>query len=271
MREQAQAGRHDLRWRPLLQGQLLRRLLGRTELPRRRGPDRLRGQGHACVDCGVCTSFAASCGGGGTKHCLGIPKSDGSTCSGGLCHDGGCCKGCFDGQYCQAGSTDARCGSGGVTCVDCTQTECRTAASSCSQGACGAQAKPDGSTCTGGTCYGGLCCKGCWDGTKKKCLTGTTASACGVGGGACKSCPSAPTCKQYSCQNGGCSLGNAADGAGCSGGTCYSGTCCGGCWTGTMCAGGGTDDQCGSGGGACTSCTAAGLVCSGGACVSSGG
>lgn len=53
-----------------------------------------------------------------------------------------------------------------------------------------------------GSCRAGLCCTGCFDGTS--CRLGTTASACGVGGGMCAACSDGNVCTVESCTAGVC-------------------------------------------------------------------
>lgn len=45
---------------------------------------------------------------------------NGTSCSGGLCYDGACCTGCWDGASCQAGTSTGACGGAGTACEVCT-------------------------------------------------------------------------------------------------------------------------------------------------------
>ncbi len=64
-----------------------------------------------------------------------------------------------------------------------------------------------------GTCRLGLCCTGCWDGTR--CVGGRGATACGVGGGACRSCEDGVLCSSDVCTAGVCTNPDAPRGTRC--------------------------------------------------------
>jgi len=119
----------------------------------------------------------------GGKHDLfpWISDSDPGSCS------SASCSGCCLGSICMPGTGTSACGMGGAYCGTC-------------------QA---GEICQGGTCIGGQTCdatscpSGCCD-TTGTCQNGTTESACGTGGAACKTCDSSAgeVCTQGSCGSG---------------------------------------------------------------------
>jgi hypothetical protein len=63
----------------------------------------------------------------------------------------------------------------------------------------GVPCEGEGAACEGGAgvCHALACCLGCWDGTR--CELGTTASACGMTGGACMTCDPGDTCQAATC------------------------------------------------------------------------
>ena len=151
--------------------------------------------GGPCKDCtspydckvGSCTSSGV---------CKLTAKSNGTTCSGGKCRNGACCKGCWDGSKCQTGKDLTKCGGAGVSCTKCASTNpCKTV--SCATGICATGNKANGASCTGGNCQGGICCTGCV--SAGVCKTGNTASFCGLGGLICDSCGSGDWCKGGIC------------------------------------------------------------------------
>jgi hypothetical protein len=120
------------------------------------------------------------------------------------------------------------------------------------------------------TCYKGACscvtgpssmCKGCCQ--NDKCQTGTSTSACGLGGVACVTCATYP-CRNTSCDStsGKCTYSNRPNGISCvaSGkqGKCFNGNCCTGCWSPTKaaCYSGTSNTYCGNFGNNCATCTA---------------
>jgi len=134
--------------------------------------------------CGMCMNACATCNTCTAGMCT--PASDLSSCTGGRCVGTSCCSGCtanVGGIWaCYGGMVDAACGRAGATCTACGR------CSTCVGGVCTPVA--DGTACSGtgsaGTCYGGSCCTTCWNGSS--CQPGTTAAACGTGGGACTAC-----------------------------------------------------------------------------------
>ena len=98
-------------------------------------------------------------------------------------------------------------------------------------------------TCGPSNCTG--CCIG------NLCQGGGSVSACGAGGGVCRSCAAGQSC---------------VDGA-CVGGATCNATNCAGCCVGNVCVNPSTDAACGSYGSTCLDCAAVGQVCSGGACT----
>ncbi len=87
------------------------------------------------------------------------------------------------------------------------------------------------SLCGPNNCYG--CCQG------STCITQTTDTACGFGGGKCLPCASKQSCKGGQCVET----------------TCDSSNCKGCCDTSKTCQNGTTDAICGTGGAACGACT----------------
>ena len=126
---------------------------------------------------------------------------DGTPCPDGLCHQGSCCPGCWDGLSCQPGDELALCGTSGVLCENCDdENPCTT--DSCGESGCVHVPAVDGTDCGSGVCSMGECCEGCIaiDGS---CLPGTDLFACGVSGGLCTPCACASdTCDAGSCPPG---------------------------------------------------------------------
>lgn len=87
-----------------------------------------------------------------------------------------------------------------------------------------------GTLCGANNCYG--CCQGA------TCITQTSNTACGFGGGKCLPCSSKQTCKGGQCVET----------------TCDSSNCTGCCDTSKTCQNGTTDTVCGTGGAACAAC-----------------
>jgi len=90
-------------------------------------------------------------------------------------------------------------------------------------------------------------CKGCC--REGRCLGGSTASACGVGGAACETCSGSTECARGECHATSCGPDN-----------------CSGCCNGDVCVTGGATSACGAGGNACIVC-GGGTTCDGRACV----
>jgi hypothetical protein len=133
------------------------------------------------------------------------------------------CKGCCAGTTCVNAETDSQCGTGGLSCTDCTQQKelCNTSTGQCTN------TQP---LCTPQNCKG--CCSG------DICVTSETDKQCGLGGGACTDC----TQKSQTCNAGTCTS------------PCNANTCVGCCQTGT-CFAGFLDSRCGSAGATCADCT----------------
>ncbi len=84
---------------------------------------------NACDDGDPCTTDTCT----SAKACQSVPD-DTATCPGGACHAGVCCTGCWDGSTCQAGTTNAVCGTGGGDCATCGGADCPS--SRCTGGMC---------------------------------------------------------------------------------------------------------------------------------------
>jgi alpha-tubulin suppressor-like RCC1 family protein len=69
------------------------------------------------------------CGDACVESCEGQPED--TRCPGGACHEGACCRGCWDGASCHAGDADLVCGREGRACAACV-----TPADRCSGGRC---------------------------------------------------------------------------------------------------------------------------------------
>ena len=90
-------------------------------------------------------------GGDAPDTCLGV--ADGLPCAGGLCYDGTCCTGCWDGSECEEGTDASACGRQGEACVTCSGAcECDVAVcpggdifrrAGCSAGGCGLESLVD--------------------------------------------------------------------------------------------------------------------------------
>ncbi|HEX4512559.1 MAG TPA: hypothetical protein VH054_03455 [Polyangiaceae bacterium] len=134
------------------------------------------------------------------------------------------CKGCCNGTTCVGAESDTQCGTGGLSCTDCTQQKelCNTSTGQCTT------TPPQ---CTPQNCKNG-CCSG------DTCVTSEADTQCGVGGGACTDC----TQKTETCNAGTCTA------------ACNPQTCVGCCQTGT-CFAGFVDSRCGSAGASCVDCT----------------
>lgn len=183
----------------------------------------------------ACVSGVSSlaCGGGGAK-CLDCTQN-GQVCDANkhACENAPCgpnnCKGCCAGSTCVNSQSDSQCGTGGLSCTDCTQQKevCNASSGQCTN------IQP---LCTPQNCKG--CCAG------DVCVVSETDSQCGLGGAACADC--------------------AAQSETCSSGTCVS-TCnaknCPGCCQSGTCFAGFLDSRCGSAGNACTDCTQQKTTC----------
>jgi hypothetical protein len=139
------------------------------------------------------------------------------------------CKGCCQGTTCVGTESDKQCGTGGLSCTDCTAQKevCNTSTGQCTS-------TPP--LCTPQNCKG--CCSG------NVCVTSETDTQCGLGGLACTDC----TQKGLTCNGGTCTS------------TCNPQTCVGCCQTGT-CFAGFLDTRCGSAGATCADCTQKQTTC----------
>ncbi len=158
------------------------------------------------------------------------------SCGGSQCSPSNCAGCCSAAGLCMGGSALDACGAGGGICSTC------IAGQSCNAGRCeAAQTGCGPGNCAGGCCQGGVC------------KAGTENSACGTGGGACASCPSAQACNASKvCE---------APSSGCT-------TTCSGCCVGNTCNPGNATSACGAGGAACTTCTSS-QYCEAGQCKAS--
>jgi hypothetical protein len=133
-----------------------------------------------------------------------------------------------------AGNGAAACGSGGVTCAQCS-----------TGNACVSQTCVSGANCNSQTCPNG-CCVG------NQCQAGTDSSACGAGGVACEACSSQQLCLFGACYD----INNSCGAQSCSG-----------CCDQGACLPGNDISACGTNGNACQACTGI-LGCVGGQCFS---
>jgi|GEM_PF-2766816 len=217
-----------------------------------------------CIDDGnPCTKEV--CDEGTCTHPM---EEGGAACAGGRCYSGACCKGCWDGTVCQAGSDIATCGGGGDACKTCDDDkECTLDA--CTESVCENAPTREGESCAGGRCRSGVCCGGCWDGVL--CQDGQDdPTACGQGGAECVEC-AADECGAVTCAEGACVPQEAKDGDPCANGAgaCHAGACCTGCWddqaTSSPCRPGNEVTACGVAGAGCVSCSD-GQACTAEAC-----
>ncbi len=213
-------------------------------------------QAHACgtvgpkcdaTNCGpgCCTTFngqpaclsgqsSLACGGGG-QQCVDCTKQNeicdpsAKTCKQAPCGPNNC-KGCCAGSTCVNNETDTQCGTGGLTCTNCSaQNEfCDTATGLC------VNVQP---LCNSTNCKG--CCAG------DVCVTTESNTQCGLGGAACTDC----TLQNATCQSGVCGIS-----------TCTAQNCPGCCEANT-CYAGFLDSRCGSGGATCANCTLQSATC----------
>ncbi len=58
----------------------------------------------------------------GVRPCTGEGTACGSGATAGLCRNGSCCPGCWDGAVCRAGTADIQCGDEGAMCTSCAPT-----------------------------------------------------------------------------------------------------------------------------------------------------
>ncbi len=190
-----------------------------------------------CCYSGVCMpgDNASLCGQGGASCvvCKDGERCTNRSCQATACTPATCASGCCDSKgNCVSGTSEAACGSGGLSCSSC----------------------PTGSICANHACQSAPTCScpgGCCD-AAGTCQPGSAPSACGTGGGACVACGSNQTCVQ-----GKCSCGPGA---------------CPGCCQNNQCKTGDQPTACGKGGAACTTCSGgdvcSGGSCSSGATCS---
>ncbi len=237
-----------------------------------------------CAGPGDCT---ASGDAGASCSATGTPRQCTTACSASQACTGSCCNipnGSSTGTC--GGGTPGACGAAGALCLDCSTS---TNGHVCSGTACGcvtANDCPANNACTGGKCTTSCatdpCNTGCCDSTKT-CVGGTSALACGTGGGSCDTCgPTGSSCLVVTgggtcgCTNSTqCPSGKACDTNNdatkntctttCSGTDVCNGTCCN---LGTCAADDTQAASCGAAGGACSDCTGAanGHVCVASAC-----
>lgn len=177
----------------------------------------------ACVS-GV-SSLACGNAGGQCIDCITngqVCDPNAKTCVNAPCGPNNC-KGCCDGTTCVPNESDTECGTGGLSCTNCSAQKlfCDSSTGQCEN-------QPP--KCGPNNCKG--CCAG------DACITSESDAQCGLGGLACTDC----SASQETCSNGTCST------------SCTSQTCPGCCQGGT-CFAGFVDSRCGSGGAACTDCT----------------
>ena len=193
---------------------------------------------------GCCTTFQGSpacvsgtstlaCGNGGAACINCAMKGEACNPATKACVSAPCgpndCLGCCAGSSCVPGQSNTQCGSGGLSCTDCTTT--------------GELCNPSNGQCQKNPpVCGPMNCNGCCAGDV--CVTSEGDTQCGVGGVACTDCT--------------------ASGESCSGGTCVT-TCntttCKGCCDTGVCTAGFVDTACGSGGAVCADCTMSSETC----------
>jgi len=150
--------------------------------------------------CAGCCSTAGTCQPGNTTNACGRQGAMCAACTGAQtcnaqseCVDT-TCMGCVAAGGCvaTAAQTNSQCGTGGISCIDCSA---------------------NGGTCDAGTCEGGTC-NGCRD-TAGRCQPGNTNGACGTAGAVCATCGSGTACQNGSCQM----IGGTGGGSGAGGGS----------------------------------------------------
>ncbi len=74
----------------------------------------------ACASAPFCVTCDGTCG--PCEQCMRgrcAPIADGERCTGGTCHEGACCDGCWDGSSCLSGDDPLLCGAAGAECAPC--------------------------------------------------------------------------------------------------------------------------------------------------------
>ncbi|MBU0611791.1 MAG: C2 domain-containing protein [Armatimonadetes bacterium] len=95
------------------------------------------------------------------------------------------CSGCcFAGNQCMPGNSVAACGFGGLTCQTCSGSD------ECQNGSC----IPQAPQCNASNCVDGCCS------SANICVKPPTTSACGLKGGACKTCTGSQVCQAGTCE-----------------------------------------------------------------------
>jgi len=139
-----------------------------------------------CCEGQTCRSGATTgaCGTGGDacKKCEAAQVCSNGTCKGSTGCTPASCKGCCVGGQCKPGTDNGYCGNGGQTCETCTGTDV------CVSGVCNDPANCNAQSCPNGCCQNG------------KCLSGTSSSACGKTGAACKACVAPQLCQASACK-----------------------------------------------------------------------
>ncbi|MCK5800740.1 MAG: hypothetical protein KAI47_26315 [Deltaproteobacteria bacterium] len=85
--------------------------------------------GESCADCDdkdLCTSDSCTY----KSTCAHSNVANETNCSGGMCFNGSCCTGCWDGSTCMKGITKFACGIEGKSCQTCEKLEI------CASGSC---------------------------------------------------------------------------------------------------------------------------------------
>jgi hypothetical protein len=173
---------------------------------------------HPAVDCNdndPCTDDTCMEPSGACTHTANAricsSKATGSWLTG-MCHnDDVCCTGCWDGAWCDAGTSIAACGKAGNACLSCDDANPCTADACGASGACTHTNLPNAVTCTlggkTGTCQTGTCVP-----------TGPP-PPCGGAGQAC--CPAATRCTgALTCTSGTCQTCGGKNEACCAGNKC---------------------------------------------------
>lgn len=186
------------------------------------------------------TAFIVASGCGRSSLEDSLILDGGSLGDAGACGPTTCPTGCCDAAgICRSGTDVQACGTLGGKCASCPSLGFDVCDGS--RRTCGKRV----TTCDSTTCSTGCCLK--TDTGENVCLAGTSATACGVEGGACQDC--------------------ARDGRSCDvvrrtcGESACNATNCKGCCVGSQCVGGTDNKACGSGGAACKNCDTTGQTC----------
>jgi hypothetical protein len=173
--------------------------------------------GNGGVQCVDCATMGEECD-PGSKKCVSAPCGPNT------------CLGCCAGNTCVAMQSDMDCGTGGLSCTNCT-----AIGEFCNQSTGNCVSTPpmcSPSTCPTGCCAGDIC------------VTSEMDTQCGTAGAACQDCTtSGETCSMGMCAS-----------------TCNPKTCLGCCLSNT-CYAGFVNNRCGSEGNACVDCTSMMTTC----------